>query len=168
MNKNEFEEKLKTLEEKYEVAYEPSVNNSIGELECLETILTCSLLEEPNWLEISNFIKFLDDQLEICEKATWMNPVKGFKYIVIQLVVKMANDFGLPNLEVVQEREPSGGDEEMEIDNENTNALILVNRLDVIANRRWENMIHPYIIFNADNLSVSFISVFALGCWWSK
>ena len=64
---------------------------SMKEDECLDMILNNSGLKDPNWHELSNFISFLNAQLEMAEKSTLLNQIKGLKSLCLQLIIIMAN-----------------------------------------------------------------------------
>ena len=53
----------------------------------------------------------------------------------------MANDFGLPSLN---------------INHNNRNDALNLDAMKISEVRKWENMIHPYILFNHDRQTVTF------------
>lgn len=113
-----------------------------NEIDCLESILTYSKLNDPNWHELANFVNFLNNQLVLSENATLLKEVKSMKSICVQLLTIMANDFGLPSLN---------------INNDNGNDALNLDAMTITESRRWENMIHPYILFNQDRQTVTFL-----------
>ena len=116
--------------------------NECNQINCLETILTCSKLTDPNWHELNNFVNFLNQQLEMCEAAVFLKEIRNLKSLTIQMLVIMANDFGLPSLSSPAER-PS-------------RFQIHLPELS----RRWEQLLHPYIILNADGESITFLGTY--------
>lgn len=148
------EDILRTDDELLEINFDAD-KHRYSETETLSTFLKLSKLNDPNWLELTNFANFLDIQLGLCEQAVFLKELKCLRSICIQLLVIMANDFGLPSLNT-QELRTQG----------NANALdrqfsvgpdINLDALSIVEARRWENMLHPYIIFNADRNSITFL-----------
>jgi hypothetical protein len=74
-----------TLQEKYDS------KNIMNEAECLNMILNHSGLQDPNWHELSNFINFLNSQLDKAEKSNLLTQIKGLKSLCLQLIIIMAN-----------------------------------------------------------------------------
>ena len=73
------------LNEKYDT------KNTLNEAECLNMILNFSGLQDPNWHELSNFVNFLDSQLDKAEKSNLLTQIKGLKSLCLQLIIIMAN-----------------------------------------------------------------------------
>ncbi len=144
--------------------------NRYTQIECLETLNECTKLNDPNWFELNNFVNFLDQQLAIFENSAIIKQVPCLKSLVVQLLVIMSNDFGLPSLNInfnlVEVREQSPGAVAayqrsvsyrsqlsagaFEVSDDLNSINISLYDLQINENRRWEKMIHPYIIFNAD------------------
>lgn len=145
---------IRTDDELLEVNFDANKHH-YSETETLNTFLTLSKLNDPNWLELANFANFLDIQMGLCEQAVFLKELKCLRSICIQLLVIMANDFGLPSLNTQELRTRS-----------DANALnrqfstppeINLDALSIVEARRWENMLHPYIIFNEDRNSITFL-----------
>ena len=152
--------------------YDPSV--VINELDCLNTILSCSELKDPNWHELNNFVNFLNTQLNMAENSNFILQIPGLKGLCVQLIIIMANDFGMSSLNTVNDdtnetsnqannnqfqlaRQDSMGTFEFTSDNQ---IQIAISRFEINENRKWENMIHPYIIMNTDSETITFIGVY--------
>ena len=119
-----------------------SARDTFSEIVTLESILNYSKLVDPNWHELANFVNFLNNQLILCENATLLIQVKSMKSICVQLLTLMANDFGLPSLN---------------INHNNGNDALNLDAMKISEARKWENMIHPYILFNHDRQTVTFL-----------
>ena len=166
------------------ISYEQSDNQKLNEkydashvfteLDCLNTILTCSDLKDPNWHELSNFANFLNTQLNMAENSNFILQIPGLKALCAQLIIIMANDFGMSSLNTVYDessessnqnnssqfqlaRQDSMGTFEFSNDNQ---IQIAISRFEINENRKWENMIHPYIIMNTDSETITFIGVY--------
>lgn len=121
--------------------FNEKLHSNLSELDCLEILLRIFEPAEPNWLEIRNFVTFLNSQLIYYEKSTILDQVKGFRALCLALMVVVATNFGLPSLQSVQ----SDGTE-IELDSYVLN-----------ENRRWENLVHPYMILDSNGEKVTFI-----------
>lgn len=69
--------------------YDPK--NTMNEAGCLNMILNFSGLQDPNWHELSNFVSFLNSQLDKAEKSNLLTQIKGLKSLCLQLIIIMAN-----------------------------------------------------------------------------
>ena len=138
---------------------------------CLETLLTATKLNDPNWLELNNFVKFLHQQLETLEKANVIDMIENLRSVLVQFIVIMADDFGLPSLNIIEEeagnpqeqmlmRQDSRSSFDVTADNE---IQISMSRLEVHPSRRWESMMHPLLIFNSDDQTFTF-----MGCYLDR
>ncbi|XP_078487904.1 E3 ubiquitin-protein ligase rnf213-beta-like [Ciona intestinalis] len=122
-------------------------------LEFLDTLLKFCSIEEPSWLELSHFCRFLNTQLNDCEKSDFciaeaVGPtlnfdagLAGFKKFVVRFMIRMSQDFATPSL---SDKHQVGNKE---------NDLLELHQL----RRRWENNLHPYMFFNDDRFSMSFV-----------
>ena len=116
----------------------------------IRTLKQWSGLRNPTWAQLSNFSRFLNEQLESCEKNFFVNAgdFPGFKnFLIRHCLVKMAQDFALPSLSI-SDNSPLFGLEEHQRNYE-------VHQI----RRRWENHPHPYVFFNADMTTFTFLGV---------
>ncbi|XP_072028229.1 E3 ubiquitin-protein ligase rnf213-alpha-like [Amphiura filiformis] len=131
----------------------------------LETLLTNCGVIDPSWAELRHFAHFLSIQLQDCQQSTFCIPelladtgLQGFKSFVVKFMVQMAKDFATPSLNMSEES-PS-------------KAMLLLGNNDGRGNgqqadipelaafqlrRRWESSFHPYIFFNHDRQSMTFM-----------
>ncbi|XP_071956942.1 E3 ubiquitin-protein ligase rnf213-alpha-like [Antedon mediterranea] len=121
--------------------------------ECLTTLLRHCGLCNPSWSELCHFARFLEKQLEACESSSFCDPVmladtglNGFRTFVVKFMLQMSKDFATPSLQMSDESYRVDLGQEMD---DNLQALQL--------RRRWENSPHPYIFFNQDNQTMTFM-----------
>ena len=101
----------------------------------------------PSWLEVSNFVSFLDKQLSDCDNSDYCRSGimgqewKGFRSFVVKFMILMSRDFATPTLKG---------------DNGQDGANLLTN-FEIIERRKWENNSHPYIFFNPDGHTMTFL-----------
>ena len=116
----------------------------------IRTLKQRSGLRNPTWAQLCNFSRFLNEQLESCEKNFFVasGDFPGFKnFLIRHCLVKMAQDFALPSLSI-SDNSPLFGLEEHQRNYE-------VHQI----RRRWENHPHPYVFFNADMTTFTFLGV---------
>ncbi|XP_033121706.1 E3 ubiquitin-protein ligase rnf213-alpha-like [Anneissia japonica] len=122
-------------------------------VDCLKILLRHCGLPNPSWAELSHFACFLNKQLEDCEGSVFCDPglladtgMNGFKTFVVKFMLQMAKDFATPSLQMSDESSLIDVNQE---DEENLQAFQL--------RRRWENSPHPYIFFNHDHVTMTFM-----------
>ncbi|XP_043855804.1 E3 ubiquitin-protein ligase RNF213 isoform X2 [Dromiciops gliroides] len=123
--------------------------------ECLQQLLIHCGMMDPSWSELQNFSRFLNYQLRDCEASLFCNPafigdtLTGFKNFVVTFMILMARDFATPSLNI------SDQSSERQVFNMDD-----VNEEDIAPfclRKRWESEPHPYIFFNDDHTSMTFI-----------
>ncbi|KAK1330749.1 hypothetical protein QTO34_008687 [Cnephaeus nilssonii] len=123
--------------------------------ECLQHLLLYCGVLDPSWAELRNFARFLNCQLRDCEASIFCNPVavgdtlRGFKDFVVTFMICMARDFATPTLRMSDQ---SPGAHAVAMDG--------VTEEDIAPfslRRRWESEPHPYLFFNGDRTSMTFI-----------
>lgn len=124
-------------------------------IECLQMMFVYCGIVDPSWAELRNFAWFLNLQLRDCETSVFCDAtftgdtLQGFKNFVVDFMILMAKDFATPSLSISDQ---SPGRLEMD--------LTEVNEADLAPFRirkRWESEPHPYIFFNDDHISMTFI-----------
>ncbi|AWP18160.1 putative E3 ubiquitin-protein ligase RNF213-like [Scophthalmus maximus] len=121
--------------------------------DCLKYFLLYCGMKDPSWAELKNFSWFLNVQLKDCENSVFCDPdfladqLPGFKGFIVNFMILMARDFASPSLNT--------SDESPMLHVENSLEDDLLARLTI--RKRWENESHPYIFFNADRFSMSFL-----------
>lgn len=84
---------------------------------------------------------------------------KELRTLCIKLLIAMAYDFGLPSLNITQDTNNNNEAEQvLAVNNTNNRLEVRMDRLELV--RRWENMAHPYIIFNSDAQTFTFIGIY--------
>ncbi|XP_034268690.1 E3 ubiquitin-protein ligase RNF213 [Pantherophis guttatus] len=128
-----------------------SVEGTPGE--CLQLFLMYCGVIDPSWSELRNFAWFLNLQLRNCETSVFCNAdfvqdiLQGFKNFVVKFMILMAKDFATPSLNISDE---SPGMQVFEEVTEEALAPFLLRK-------KWESEPHPYIFFNEDGISMTFI-----------
>lgn len=118
--------------------------------DCLHHLLSNYGLKDPSWAELKHFTWFLNLQLKDCENSLFCDPdflagnLSGFKNFIVKFMIHMARDFASPSVDISDQSSSFFSKNEDEED-------ILSIR------KRWENESHPYIFFNADHLTMSFL-----------
>lgn len=121
--------------------------------DCIHHLLSSCGMQDPSWAELKNFASFLNVELKDCEKSVFCDPhflgnqLPGFKNFIVKFMILMARDFASPSLNTC--------DESPRVDLENSLDDDLLASLTV--RKHWENESHPYIFFNADRFSMSFL-----------
>lgn len=124
-------------------------------VECLQMLLMFCGIMDPSWAELRNFAWFLNLQLKDCETSVFCDvtftgdTLTGFKTFVVDFMILMAKDFASPSLSI-SDQSPG----RLEID------LGSVRHEDLapfLIRKRWETEPHPYIFFNDDHVSMTFI-----------
>ena len=115
-------------------------------LSCLQTLRSNCGIHNPSWAELKYFVNFLSNQLRDCENNDFCKPeaygedLPGFKAFVLKLMILMSRDFATPSLDYQAGADLAG------------NELVQLRR-------RWEQSPHPYLFFNEDKHSVTFVEV---------
>ena len=102
-------------------------------------------IDQPSWCELRNFVNFLNNQLTDCDNSDFCKSGlmgedwKGFKSFVVKFMLQMSKDFATPSL-----RRHSGKTHD-------------ITNFQILNERRWENNPHPYIFFNPDGHTMTFL-----------
>ncbi|XP_071066939.1 E3 ubiquitin-protein ligase RNF213 isoform X2 [Dasypus novemcinctus] len=132
---------------------EDSVEGTPGE--CLQHLLFYCGVINPSWAELQNFARFLNYQLRDCESSFFCDPtfvgdtLRGFKNFVVTFMIFMARDFATPTLNISDQ---SPGQHLVNMDGVTEEDLA-----PFCLRKRWESEPHPYIFFNRDHVSMTFI-----------
>ncbi|MEQ2249108.1 hypothetical protein ILYODFUR_026008 [Ilyodon furcidens] len=122
---------------------------------CLQIFLFYCGVLDPSWAELRNFVWFLNFQLQDCENSVFCNvefvgdTLQGFKNFVVEFMILMSKDFATPSLCITDE---SLGKKQTDLTGINEKDLA-----PFLIRKRWESEPHPYIFFNDDNTSMTFI-----------
>ena len=125
---------------------------NIEESDMSRILLKYCGIKQPSWTEMNNFVMFLSKQLSDCDNSSFCNPkllgdeLGGFKSFVVKFMIHMSQDFATPSLR--------------EVDNV-TDTLLQIH--EIVERRKWENSSHPYIFFNPDRHTMTFLG-FHVSC----
>ncbi|XP_061232976.1 E3 ubiquitin-protein ligase RNF213 isoform X3 [Neopsephotus bourkii] len=123
--------------------------------ECLQHFLLHCGIIDPSWSELRNFTWFLNTQLRDCEASDFCNPefvqdiLQGFKNFVVSFMILMARDFATPSLNI--------SDQTPGRQSSNPENVAEEDLLPFHIRKKWESEPHPYLFFNADRVSMTFI-----------
>ncbi|XP_069729030.1 E3 ubiquitin-protein ligase RNF213 [Phaenicophaeus curvirostris] len=126
-----------------------------GPAECLQQLLLHCGITDPSWSELRNFTCFLNIQLRDCEASDFCNPafvqdtLQGFKNFVVAFMILMARDFATPSLNISDQ---SSGRQSSNLENVREEDLF-----PFCIRKKWESEPHPYLFFNDDRVSMTFI-----------
>lgn len=118
----------------------------------LQCLLQFCDIKNPSWGELRNFTHFLNSQLKKCEQsifciAALKDDLTGFKKFVVKFMMTMSKDFSMRSLKTSDDSDEKAEDAAAE------DTVLREFQL----RRRWEQQAHPYILFNADNVSMTFL-----------
>ncbi|XP_050980097.1 LOW QUALITY PROTEIN: E3 ubiquitin-protein ligase rnf213-beta-like [Labeo rohita] len=125
-------------------------------VDCLHHLLSNYGLKDPSWAELKHFTWFLNLQLKDCENTLFCDPdfladnLSGFKDFIVKFMIHMARDFASPSIDI--------SDESPSFFSENEDEEDILAKLSI--RKRWENEPHPYIFFNADHCTMSFLGFY--------
>ncbi|XP_061556782.1 E3 ubiquitin-protein ligase rnf213-alpha isoform X1 [Phycodurus eques] len=123
-------------------------------VECLQILLIYCGIQDPSWAELRNFTRFLNLQLKDCETSVFCNSdltgdiLNGFKTFVVGFMIIMARDFATQSLGI-SDQSPSSL--------QTVQAVQGKDLAPFFIRKRWETEPHPYIFFNEDHSSMTFI-----------
>ncbi|XP_060108019.1 E3 ubiquitin-protein ligase RNF213-like [Heteronotia binoei] len=134
--------------------YEPGSVEGTA-VQCLQLLLIHCGVIDPSWSELRNFAWFLNVQLKNCEASVFCNPcfvqdtLQGFKNFVVTFMILMARDFATPSLNISDE---SPGRQFFDMEGVTEEDLVPFR-----IRKKWESEPHPYIFFNHDGISMTFL-----------
>ncbi|KAI4894839.1 hypothetical protein NFI96_022184, partial [Prochilodus magdalenae] len=123
--------------------------------EWLKCILHYCKINNPSWAELCHFTHFLNVQLKKCEESVFCsdilrNDLTGFREFVVKFMITMSRDFTMPSLVTADQ---SGGSTTNEKKDEGADHVL--NEFQI--RKHWEQEAHPYILFNSDGVSMTFL-----------
>ena len=104
-------------------------------------------IKHSSWSELRNFVSFLDKQLsdcdisDYCQSGIMGQEWKGFKSFVVKFMILMSRDFATPSLKEDNVEHSPG----------------VLSHFEIMERRRWENNSHPFIFFNPDRHTMTFL-----------
>ncbi|XP_077969852.1 E3 ubiquitin-protein ligase rnf213-alpha-like isoform X1 [Styela clava] len=130
-------------------------NPSGSKKECIAVLLRHCGMENPTWAQLCYFSNFLNMQLTNCEESVFCKIIQsesketqsiefaGLKAFSVYFMIKMAQDFATPSLDISDESERDADD--------------AFSHYKI--RRKWEDEIHPFVFFNEDKTTLTFINV---------
>ncbi|XP_065845272.1 E3 ubiquitin-protein ligase rnf213-alpha-like isoform X2 [Oscarella lobularis] len=115
---------------------------------CLETLLRSCGVQNPSWAILKHFVNFLSNQLLDCESSDFCSQeasgedLPGFKSFVMKLMIRMSKDFSTPSLNIDLGTSQHAG-----------------SLSHYLLRRKWEQDPHPYLFFNEDRQSMTFVGL---------
>ncbi|XP_046860850.1 E3 ubiquitin-protein ligase rnf213-alpha-like [Xenia sp. Carnegie-2017] len=120
-------------------------------VESLTVLIQYCGIHDPSWAELHHFANFLNVQLDDCEKSVFCDNslvedrLKGFKTFVVRFMIKMSRDFATRSL----------NDSNLNVDEIKEKMNDDLKPFQI--RRKWELSPHPYILFNNDRNSMTFL-----------
>ncbi|KAL8623379.1 hypothetical protein ACOMHN_065913 [Nucella lapillus] len=119
---------------------------------CLTTLLKYCGLANPSWSELTHFVSFVNQQLEDYESNVFCSmeasqDLPGFSLFVLRFLIQMSRDFATRSLKMSEESLSALTSEDGE-DND-------IQQYEM--RRTWESSPHPYIFFNPDKNTMTFL-----------
>uniref|UniRef100_UPI00193A976F E3 ubiquitin-protein ligase rnf213-alpha-like n=1 Tax=Styela clava TaxID=7725 RepID=UPI00193A976F len=118
----------------------------VDERTCLNILLKHCSIDNPSWAQVQHFAAFLDLQFRNCENSIFcmkhVSDLDGLKLFAVKFMILMSQDFSTPSLIMA--------------DTSKKDAEIFQQHK---LRRKWEEQSHPFVFFNDDQASMTFIDV---------
>nr|XP_039257181.1 E3 ubiquitin-protein ligase rnf213-alpha-like [Styela clava] len=117
---------------------------------CIKVLLRHCCMQNPSWAQLRHFCSFLNVQLQNCEKSVFCTSpaikqdLNGLKEFAVKFMIRMAQDFATPSLKI--------SDSSI---SDNHRQGFQAHQI----RRKWEESTHPYVFFNDDRKTLTFINV---------
>ncbi|VDI37174.1 Hypothetical predicted protein, partial [Mytilus galloprovincialis] len=127
------------------------------ERNCLTVLISHCGIMDPSWSELYHFVSFLNKQLQDFEVSAFcglaaMEDLPGFSKFVLRFLIQMSRDFSTRSLEVSEESPIQMLKREINPD-EGDDDVVQQYKM----RRTWETSPHPYLFFNPDHHSMTFL-----------
>ncbi|KAL3881537.1 hypothetical protein ACJMK2_027969, partial [Sinanodonta woodiana] len=129
--------------------------------DCLLVLLQHCGVPDPSWAELHHFVCFFDTQLRDFERSIFCGDavaedLPGFPDFVLRFLIQMSRDFSTRSL-IMSEESPTNiaasiedeGEERTQVDEEDLTPFQM--------RRKWESSPHPYLFFNPDGETLTFV-----------
>ncbi|XP_052765375.1 E3 ubiquitin-protein ligase rnf213-alpha-like isoform X1 [Mya arenaria] len=138
---------LKQIDEKVKMVDFNPISTVGTRQECLQILLRHCGIPNPSWAELHHFVWFLNTQLIGFENNAFVSvaaaeDLPGFGQFVLKFLIQMSKDFSNRSLNI--------GDESSKDDQG-------LNLETYELRRKWESSPHPYLFFNSDGFSFTFL-----------
>ncbi|XP_061169263.1 E3 ubiquitin-protein ligase RNF213-like isoform X1 [Saccostrea echinata] len=167
-DRKEFESNV--FQRPFQYLYRLDMNRGLGDVNlrrtegnpqtCLQTLLKHCGIRDPSWAELRHFVWFLNTQLVDFENSAFVSlaaaeDLPGFSQFVLRFLIQMSRDFATRSLNMSEES-PIQMLQRMDTEEEEEE-----NEEDVLRQfqlrRTWESSPHPYLFFNPDHHSMTFL-----------
>ncbi|KAL3881512.1 hypothetical protein ACJMK2_027944 [Sinanodonta woodiana] len=131
--------------------------------DCLNVLLRHCGVPDPSWAELHHFVWFLNTQLIDFEKSNFCCAVvaedlPGFSKFVLRFLIQMSKDFSTRSLLMSEESHTTMMKMHQEVGEEEVNKDEGEDDLAQYQMRRtWESSPHPYLFFNPDGHTITFL-----------
>ncbi|KAK3585590.1 hypothetical protein CHS0354_036776 [Potamilus streckersoni] len=128
--------------------------------ECLLVLLRHCGVPDPSWSELHHFVWFFDTQLRDFEKSIFCGvavaeDLPGFPDFVLKFLIQMSRDFSTRSL-FMSEESPTNIAASLE-DEDEERAPVDEDLTPFQMRRKWESSPHPYLFFNPDGQTLTFV-----------
>ncbi|XP_068735057.1 LOW QUALITY PROTEIN: E3 ubiquitin-protein ligase rnf213-alpha-like [Montipora capricornis] len=128
---------------------------------CLALLLSNCGIPDPSWSELRHFVSFLNSQLRDCEESVYCDMklmrailagpnvlnLEGFRSFAVRFMIQMSRDFATPSL--TDENTVFFAKDDAELERKEIEQFKL--------RRSWESSPHPYLFFNEDHITMTFL-----------
>ncbi|KAK3096790.1 hypothetical protein FSP39_003301 [Pinctada imbricata] len=126
---------------------------------CLQILLRHCGIRDPSWSELKHFVRFLNSQLSNFETSAYCSlaaaeDLPGFAQFVLRFLIQMSRDFATRSLQISEESTFQTM-QRMETDDDDENVDETLQGYQM--RRTWESSPHPYLFFNPDGHSLTFL-----------
>ncbi|XP_061169274.1 E3 ubiquitin-protein ligase rnf213-alpha-like [Saccostrea echinata] len=162
----EFESNV--FQRPFQYLYRLDMNRGLGDVDmrrtegnpqtCLQTLLKHCGIRDPSWAELRHFVWFLNTQLVDFENSAFLGlaaakDLPGFSQFVLRFLIQMSRDFATRSLNMSEES-PIQMLQRMDTEEEEDEEDVLHQ---FQLRRTWESSPHPYLFFNPDHNSMTFL-----------
>ncbi|WAR07205.1 R213A-like protein [Mya arenaria] len=125
---------------------------------CLNVLLKHCGVRDPSWSELHHFVWFLNTQLVDFEQNQFVSvaaaeDLPGFATFVLRFLIQMSRDFSTRSLNMSEETPGMNIQDAMDTEDE--------DQLELYQMRRtWESSPHPYLFFNSDRFTFTFLGFY--------
>ncbi|XP_052817087.1 E3 ubiquitin-protein ligase rnf213-alpha-like [Mya arenaria] len=120
---------------------------------CLDILLRYCGVQDPSWSELQNFVWFLNRQLADLEENVFVTAeedLPGICRFVLEFMIQMSRDFSTSSIEISEQTPDVNAESTVESDNDVDIKMFKLRRT-------WETSPHPYIFFNSDKMTFTFL-----------
>ncbi|KAL3881517.1 hypothetical protein ACJMK2_027949 [Sinanodonta woodiana] len=132
--------------------------------DCLKVLLKHCGVPDPSWAELHHFVWFLNTQLRDFERSSFCSAavaedLPGFSKFVLRFLIQMSRDFSTRSLQMSEESPTTMMeiDRKMQEEEEDNGEAAEEGLAQYQMRRTWESSPHPYLFFNPDGHTITFL-----------